>query len=724
MHAKGFQLKIFGNFRIWLVWMRAGIISRMKLLIFVLALALNAWASQDPAPLLPENSQYFEDWVDHASHPLGMGHHYQSSNRTDAGLGRGWTHPWSVSLQIPGPQGSASAPQDGEVVYIQFAQGQSLVFFKAPGTNAAWRPSSGVDKLASIPGEGWLYTRANDESRWSFDAAGRLLSMTSRNGWAYRLTYADDGRLSVVSNAFGRRLVFGWSAAGRLKTVNLPDGGNIAYEYDSSGYLKAVRINGVISRSYAYEDESNPGYLTGIDGPEGQRMTSFSYKSGGLLWQTSRADVPGSRRVNAFGAADIGPSGMLATENSKSPYWYQATVSTIDFNGQEFASSYQGDPSGVRQVRWQSALHGRMKYMGFGPDDLPAYQVDFLDNITTYQWDAARQLPISITKNATSLPKKHLDIAWHGMLRLPAELSEAGRITKFTYGPGGGMTQLSVTDTTTGDEYRNHWEYNGANLVASFVDAAGHATGFSYDGAGNLAAVRNANQQITNYTHDGAGRVLSMTAPTGGVQYYAYGPLGRLDSIKLGNMQTRFSYSARGLLERVEWPTGYAVAYEYDGSLRLKGWRDNRGSTGSFVLDPWGHHTQEVIKDGTGQTAYQVQRTFNGLNRISNEATGSIQSTTLAYDANGDLVESVNALGQPTRLTLDGLQRLTKVTDPLNASATLTYNALDAVTSAQDFKGVTTTYTRDALGNAKAETTPDAGNSTATYDALGLIATA
>ncbi|MFA9287398.1 RHS repeat-associated core domain-containing protein [Comamonas sp. SY3] len=182
------------------------------------------------------------------------------------------------------------------------------------------------------------------------------------------------------------------------------------------------------------------------------------------------------------------------------------------------------------------------------------------------------------------------------------------------------------------------------------------------------------------------------------------------------------TYNPTGTLATLTQPSGLAYSYSYDGAHRLTGWSSNRGESGSFALDPLGNRLSEEIKDASGQAAWVSAQTVNSLNRVDSETIGLNQSTSLTYDANGDLATTSNGLNQTTTLEVDRLRRLSKIIDPLNNSASISYNQLGDISQAKDFKRVATTYTRDALGNVRQEGSPDAGTSTSTYDASGLLA--
>ncbi|WP_275444447.1 RHS repeat-associated core domain-containing protein [Delftia tsuruhatensis] len=632
-------------------------------------------------------------------------------------MGKGWTHSWSARLKLP-TRYNTRYPAS---IAILLPDGSSALFLKAPGDHSAWTAATGADRLTGNVGGAWQFYRAHDDSLWSFDDKGWLTKLTLRNGWSYSILQTD-GKVLSVANSFGRQLGFGYRSDGRLGSVTLPDGNTIHYDYNVQGSLSSVKVNSEQTRTYSYDNTAFPGLLTAVGDAQGHQILGFTYNAEGALSETARAEVSGAYRVSYAGAANVGSAGMLVSADTDNSNWYKASVTTTDPHGNSTTRQYRGTAAGVRLVGQNNArVRGTFKEE-LNADLLPASEEDFKGNKTSYQWNTSRQLIAQVVVASNRAEARRTQVEWHDTLSLPTRITESGRTTQFSYDSAGNLVGAVITDTVNNKTYSSAWAYGPNGLPYSYTDAAGR-TLLGYDALGNLNKVTDPQGRISQYTHDGAGRVLTATEPSGLLRNYSYNPRGQLSSFSAGGLSTHLTYLPDGMPGTVTFANGYAITYQYDGALRVNRWSDNRGNSGQYMLDAWDNRTSESIQDGGGRVAWQVQRSINSINRVSEETLGSSQSTAWTYDANGDLATGRNGLGQTTTLQVDGLRRLAKVTDPLNASATLGYNALDAVTSAQDFKGVTTTYTRDALGNAKAEATPDAGNSTATYDALGLIAT-
>ena len=73
---------------------------------------------------------------------------------------------------------------------------------------------------------GWRYMTGSDLVE-TYDATGKLLTITTRAGLTQRLRYNAQGRLTSVTDPFGRTLTFAYDTESRVSSVTDPAGGNI-----------------------------------------------------------------------------------------------------------------------------------------------------------------------------------------------------------------------------------------------------------------------------------------------------------------------------------------------------------------------------------------------------------------------------------------------------------------------------------------------------------------
>jgi len=512
--------------------------------------------------------------------------------------------------------------------------------------------------------------------------------------------------LTSVSNRFGRTLSFRYNNIDQLMSITVPDGRIISYGYDNSNRLTTVMYPDGKSQGFLYENSTYPQALTGKIDESGIRWSTFAYDSKGRAVSTELADGVYKYQVSY---PSTGFASVIDPLNTNRSFRYAT-------NAGRLAVISGSSPSGGRDSDARSRVQA--------PNGLISSETDFSGVTTTTVWDAARRLPVSITRASGKPEATNITAQWHSTFSLPTLVTETGRTTAYTYDDRGNVLSQTVTDTNANKAQTWQWAYAAQSLLSSQTEPNGAVTLYEHDTLGNLTKVANALGHVTQYAYDTANRVISETAPNGLVTTYTYDARDRvLTRTVAGQQTTTLTYKPYGKVETITLPTGLVLTYTYDAAHRLTGWNNNRGEQGSFTLDAMGNRTAEQIKDSSGAVAWQVARTINNINRLASSTEGSNQTNIFGYDANGERTSETNGLNGSTRYGLDALRRVRSITDPANRSATLAWNALDAVTQAKDFKGVATTYTRDAQGNATAETSADIGTRGTQYDMLGLPST-
>lgn len=641
-------------------------------------------------PIAPATGEKIEtqvDWVDNAAHPLTLSRHYKSYGfgGSLAGLGNYWSHNFAGSI-------SGTATDNSRAVRL--GDGTSALFNRADAASP-WVGNTVSDQLA-VNATGPLFTRASDDSRWQFDAAGALLSITRRNGWAVTLAYAN-GHISSATNAFGRALLFTYDAQGRLASVTTPDAKVLSYTLDGPSRLTGVLYPDGKSKSYVYENSSFANALTGIVDEAGQRFASFAYDFSGRAVSTTHANGAQNYGLSFTSPANGAVGSLQAAPVPANSPLYQASAQVVTPLGGAQTLSFQGGDGQIRLKGSNQAFSGApFAARAFdypAAPSLPTLETDFLGVQTMFTWDINRRLPLSTTKAANRPEAQTTSTQWHATLRLPVLVIEPGRSTASTYDALGNKLTETVTDTATGQARATAWSYNAQGLAATRTDPRGFVSTFDYDAVGNLTGFKNPLNQETRFTHDAAGRVLSQTDPSGLATIYAYDVRGRVLSIAQGGTgaateTTSFSYTPTGQVASVAQLSGQAVAYTYDAAQRLVGVADNRGNSITYTLDAMGNRLREEVKDSTGAIALLTTRTVNQLNRLASQSGAAGQTSQFAYDANAEPAGSTDPLNQTTRQSLDALRRPATTTLADNAVAIQAWSALNQISTVTDPKGV------------------------------------
>jgi RHS repeat-associated protein len=670
-------------------------------------------------PILPATGEKIKlqtDFTDNAPHGLDFSRTYRTAwgdVSPASGMGSHWNHRFGMQLVSVGTTNLSKT--------LQMPDGSQRRFTRT-ATTLPWVNTDGTDQLFENTA-GYLFTNAQNDDKWQFNALGKPVTLTQRNGWVYLLAYNPSGQLVTVTNRFGRQLALTYNASNLLSGVAAPDGQQISYQYNSgssliyAGYGTNSTPN-TSSIQYLYETPTFPKALTGMVDENGVRSATYAYDAQGRAISSELAGGADKYQVSYGSSTTAGSLNTSATITdplgTARNYTYSNTAGSLAVTAANVTSNGQM-PGTDAASRVQNA------------SGLIDSETDYLGVQTMYTWDMTRKLPLSTTRAAGRPEAQTTHTTWHATLRLPLQITETGRTTNYTYDAVGNRLSQSIVDTVTGQVKTTAWTYNPQGLVATETTPNGGVTTYTYDTAGNPATVKNALNQVTSYQHDAAGRMTREQAPNGLVTTYAYDAKGRLLTMNRGGLISSYTYTPSGQLATSTQPNGHQTTYTYDSAQRLTGWADNRGASGVYTLDAIGNRTAEQIKNSAGPNAgniaWQTVRSINNVNRVTSETVGTTGSTVangMVYNANGDLVQESNGLGQTTTYALDGLKRLAAITNAQNASAQIAYDKLDNVVAASDFKGMTTSYDRDAAGNAKQTHSNDAGLHAAQYDALGL----
>ncbi|SFQ34783.1 RHS repeat-associated core domain-containing protein [Variovorax sp. 770b2] len=662
---------------------------------------------QAGAPIIPSRAEKFReeiDWSDSGPAALSLVRIYRSTwegdtHHADVGLGQVWVHNHSTRLKLS-PE---NAPTEATV---SSAEGYERKFAKN-SQSGVWEPRNSSDTLTPN-GAAWVYKRSDDDSVLVFDAGGKPQTRTERNGWTTTYTHDGSGRLSSVSNAFGRTLGFTYTG-NQLASVLAADGRVIAYTYDSQGRLIGVAYPDGKHRDFVYENSAHPHALTGILDEAGERWGIFAYDGQGRAVTTELAGGVSRYQVSYPSTGTATVIDPLGTSRS---YGYATKAGRLAVTSGSLPS---GEGNSDASSRVQDA------------NGLISQEIDFKGARTDWTWDAARRLPTSVAEAVGTPDARTTAYQWHAQYSLPVQVSEAGRTIALTYDSVGNLLSRAVTDTALSPHTTRTWSwtYNAQQLVQTATEPNGAVTSYTYDTRGNVLTSTNALGHVTSHAYDNANRVVSRTAPNGLVTSYGWDARDRLLTQSVnggpaGTQTTAFTYKPYGSVETITLSTGLVLTYDYDVAHRLTGWSNNRSESGTYTLDGMGNRTAEQIKDSAGNIAWNAAHTINSINRLSARTEGPNQTSSFGYDANGELSQETNGLNQSTQYGLDDLRRVSAITNAASDSAILKYNALDAITEAKDFKGVVTNYARDALGNATAESSADTGGEATQYDNLGL----
>jgi len=682
----------------------------------------------------------FQQEIDYAGSgpfPLRFVRSYNSApvagGATPSPLGPRWTHNYHRGLAIFDP----AIPPDPSFVptaTLFYGDGKSVTFQR---DGDVWLAPPDVVGTLTRDGTDWLFT-ADDDRVDRFDSSGRLTSVTNRAGLTQTLTYTN-GYLVSVSDHFGRSLIFTYDSRGRLATMTDPAGGLFRYFYgepftrletvsypdatptDTSDdprrvylYNEAPRING--GAACPLRPSGLPYHLTGIIDENNTRFASWTFDCAGRALSSEHAG--GVERIDL---SYDGAGNTTATDAFSQSRAYFFT----NFHGVGKNSGISGAPAPEAGPAGQT----------FDTNGNVASRTDWNGNVTTYQYDLARNLELSRTEASGTPEARTITTEWHANFRLPTRITEPGRETVMDYDVAGNMVTLSVRDSSTGETRTVTYTYDASGQVLSadgprtdvsdVITYAYYANDDPDPGKrGNLRAVVNARghrTEILNY--DAHGQPLDIVDPNGLTITLMYDARQRLTSRSVGGETTRYAYDGVGQLTRITLPDGSALFYAYDGAHRLTGIADHLGNRIDYRLDSLGNRTKEDVHDASGALAQTQSREYSSLNRLTKDIGAYGQATSYGYDFQGNLTSITDPLGRLSTQRYDARNRLVAMTDPASGNTRMDYDAVDQLLSVTDPRTLQTVYTRSGLGDLLFEQSPDAGTTARTFDAAGNVAT-
>lgn len=237
--------------------------------------------------------------------------------------------------------------------------------------------------------------------------------------------------------------------------------------------------------------------------------------------------------------------------------------------------------------------------------------------------------------------------------------------------------------------------------ITQLVDAINGTTAFTYDANSNLLTVTDAKSQQTVYTYNNMNRTATRKDPLLKTETYTYDNNGNVATVTDRKGQvTTYTYDLLNRKAKATYQDGTSTNYTYDAGNRL---------------------TQIQEKDAGNTVTATITRTYDGLDRLTQEVTAQ-GTLTYTYD-NASRRATMTVAGQPTvNYTYDNANRLTQITQGANL-VTINYDDADRRASLTLPNGNSVVYVYNAASELLSLTYKQGatiiGDLTYTYDAAG-----
>ena len=204
-------------------------------------------------PCSPGSGNKYQSFVDYrsADGQLSVVRHYNSLNPTGGQFGMGWSSLPALSVSTESIKAKA---RNGRVETWEQTTDATRTVLTGPADTqvALYRQASGGYRVLNM-----------NNTMDTFDDNGVIRSSQNMSGLISHYTYDASGRLSMITDTYGRSLSYQFNEAGRVASITTPDG-PMGYLYDALGNLAQISYPDDSTEIYHYEDTRFPHVLTGI----------------------------------------------------------------------------------------------------------------------------------------------------------------------------------------------------------------------------------------------------------------------------------------------------------------------------------------------------------------------------------------------------------------------------------------------------------------------------
>jgi RHS repeat-associated protein len=616
-------------------------------------------------------------------------------------------------------------------------------------------------------------------TKLAYDSGGHLSTVTDPGGRVYTLTWTGS-HITGVKDTAGRTVTYGYNSAGDLTDVYgvgttrspaLKDDDHTVYTYDAHHLMTSMRSPAnfgstatptpVTSMTY----DSAERVLTQTDATG--KTTTFAYGpdsgAGLTAGQTLTTDPAGHKTLDTY--AD-----NLLTSETKGYGTPDAATWTYTYDPVTLGVSSVADPDGnLRTFAYdnhgnkisESDARGFTTSYLYDDDDNLVETVDPAGLQTLYRYDEAGHIAAggtgyglltSLTKqavgdDATAQPRtvalyyddtahpgdatRTVDARGHTSSNaydsagdIVSSTDAAGDVTKYGYNLARGLvtsvvtpigsaagTQPGCTPPATGC---TTYAYDAWGNVSATTDALGHAATARYDADGNKLSATDANGRTTGYGYDAVGRQTSVTRADGTVTRTVYNGDGTVHQTQdAANAATVYAYDAQGRQTSRTDPDGQTTTAAYDPAGNLLTVTDPDHRTTTYTYDPAGNATSIDYSDPA--TPDVTALTYGAAGNLTSmtDATGT---STLGYDAFGDVLSHTDGAGDTVGYRYDQNGNVTATTYPAGGTVTRTFDNADRLSGLTDWNGKATTFGYSADGQWTSTVFPNGTTATTGLD--------
>lgn len=475
-----------------------------------------------------------------------------------------------------------------------------------------------------------------------YDVSGRVATITRGGGAQARTvttTYHPEGYLASLTDPLGRSEQYAYDAAGRLLQQTLRDGRVVGSTYDADGNRLSVTPPGRPAHVFGYNAMRQLVSYTPPDVGIGSTSTLYSYDADRQLEQITRPD--GSTVTYSYDAAGRLASMTLPSGSYTITYGPTGDIDTFAAPGGS-ALAYSYDGALTTSETWAGPVAGSVGYVYDAFFRLRSETVDGGHGVTfTFDDDS---LVTSVGALSFTRDPQHGSVS---------EVSIGAVSESIGYDTFGEVSSHTVTAAGTG-VYAVTYAYDPLGRIATKTETVQGVTtshAYTYDNAGRLTDVQHDGLNVASYTYDANDNRLTGpglgSPPTYDAQdrllafgnaTYTHTAAGERLTRTVGGQTTTYVRDAFGDLRSVALPDGTLIEYVLDGRGRRLGRKVN------------GALAQGFLYRGDLAIVAEVDGAGNVVSRFVYSADGNVAEYMVRGGATYRLV--VDQVGSP-RLVVD-----------------------------------------------------------------------
>jgi RHS repeat-associated protein len=663
-------------------------------------------------------------------------------------LGYGWVHNQDVRLIFP------SANEPG---FVEFKDPSGNIYqfwyAKDAATGAErFTPYSGYTAaLVKNAGSPVTYTLTDQfQMVYSFDAGGKVTTITNPTGHAINYLYDLNGRLEQVSADAGLRfLEFNYEPAGRLASVDDHTGRSVTFTYDANGDLTGYED--VLGNLWNYEYAGH--LLTRVVDPDTNTVVRNEYLPDGRAWKQFDGEdhlvaelqystvnpIPGPSYAFDFESGDL-TGWTIQSGTAFSPL---DVTNQYGFGNHNTPFNHQGTYHLLSNKTGDNSLTGILVSDTVTLPENASVQLlvsggSFINTAYVALVRASDQAELfTATGEGGNLQDQYRRIVWNASAYAGEDVyiklvdaETGGHINlddvKIIAMPPSDAPVLATTVTDAlGNDSLHEYDFRGT--LVSEANPVNIQTQKTFDNNFRPLEISNsANQTLQMiWSADGA-NLLSKTDPLGNLTSYTYDALNNMTSVTDGRGfttthtysgtlltgtedalggDTTYTYTPEGFLESVTDTAGRVTSYTYDSFGQRISMTDPANNTWDYAYDSLGRLIDTT--DPQGRVTHNEYDAAGRLIRVTqnydlarpqNDQNLYNIVTEYAYDVRGNQVSVTDTFGRTTQYVYDDAERLLQTIDPAGNVTTNVYDAAGRLISTTDPLLHTTTYEYDAAG--------------------------